>query len=102
MQIQRTLASALAVLAGLSSADVFAQTQFADPVEVMAGEKALGENRLYPSPAFFDMNADGIPDAFVGDLRGRITYALRQKDGSFAPEVPLKDAAGKTIDFENW
>lgn len=77
-------------------------TDFAEPVRLRAGEKMLGEGRLFPSPAAHDLDGDGRYDLFVGDLWGHITYALRKPDGSFGIEQKLQDAAGKELDFGNW
>ena len=44
-------------------------------------------------------------DIVVGDLRGRITIALRQAgDGParFSAETKLKAQDGKELDFANW
>ncbi len=78
---------------------------FAAPVRLMAGDKLLGERRLYPSPVAHDMSGDGLADIVVGDLRGRLTVALRTPgDGppTYAEETPLQDVDGKDIDFHNW
>ena len=79
--------------------------QFAVPVRLDAGGKGLGENRLYPSPVFHDVDRDGLPDLVVGDLRGKITVALRMKgDGPvrYAAETKMLAADGKELDFQNW
>ena len=79
--------------------------QFAAPVRLDAGGKGLGENRLYPSPVFHDVDRDGLPDLVVGDLRGKITVALRMKgDGParYAAETKLFAKDGKELDFQNW
>lgn len=75
--------------------------QFAAPVRLQAGGKLLGEGRLYPSPVAHDVNGDGRLDLVVGDLRGRITVALRTASG-YAAEAPMRAADGKDIDFHNW
>ena len=77
---------------------------FAPPVRLMAGDKFVGQGRLYPSPVFHDLNGDGLPDLVVGDLLGKLTVALRKpgKALAFEPEVPVKDVDGKPIDFHNW
>ena len=76
--------------------------EFAEPVLVKAGDKGLGEGRLYPSPARYDIDGDGRRDLVVGDLWGKLTVATQAEDGTYRAEVPLKDAEGKPIDFENW
>jgi hypothetical protein len=71
----------------------------------MAGDALLGEDRLYPSPVFHDMNGDGLLDIVVGDLQGRLTVALQRKDEgprTFAAETEVGAADGKRLDFHNW
>ena len=79
-----------------------AQVELAPPVELKAGDTPVGNQRLYPSPSFYDVNGDGLQDIVVGDLIGKVTFALRQKDGSFAAEQDMKDAEGKAVEFDNW
>jgi hypothetical protein len=79
--------------------------QFAAPVRLLAGEKTLGEGRLYPSPMLHDVDGDGRLDVVTGDLRGRLTVALRTAGAApacYAAEKPLQDEDGKDIDFHNW
>ena len=103
MQTQLPHLATLALTCATLTSFAFAQgTQFADPVQVSAGDKLLGKGRMYPSPAMHDINGDGRLDVFIGDLRGHITYALRQADGTFSSEMKLKDALGKVLDFGNW
>lgn len=91
------------------AATALAQSQpvatFAPPVRVMAGDVPLGQGRMFPSPMLFDVDGDGLRDIVVGDLPGRLTYALR-KPGSGAPvfgkEQKMLGADGKQIDFHNW
>src|SRR5262245_49623043 len=77
---------------------------FAAPVRLRAGEAFLGENRLFPSPVFYDVDGDGQLDVVVGDLIGKMTVALRKpgKQLAFAAETKLMAADGKEIDFHNW
>lgn len=80
--------------------------EFADPVRIEAGEAPLGAGRLYPSPAFQDVDGDGNADIVVGDLFGKITvaHALLTEDGSIAwsAETPLQNREGKDLKFHNW
>ena len=101
---------ALGTAAGLGvTARVAAQTDrpslhFAAPIRLKAGDKFLGENRLYPSPVFHDIDGDGRLDIVVGDLLGHLTVALRGPGErlAFGEETKLLDGDGKAIDFHNW
>ena len=94
----------LLVLAATAAAQVPAPT-FAPPVRLQAGDQGLGENRLYPSPVFHDLNGDGLHDLVIGDLRGHLTVALRLPgEGSprYGAESKLLGRDGKALDFGNW
>jgi len=101
MHTQRPLV-ALACSATLLSLATAQGAQFAKPVMIQAGSKVCGKDRLYPSPAAYDIDRDGKLDIVIGDLRGHLTYASQTKPGTFATEQKLKDAAGKQLDFGNW
>lgn len=77
---------------------------FAPPVRLKAGDKWLGEKRLYPSPVFHDVNGDGHLDIVVGDLPGKLTVALRKPGTAmaFEAEKDLLAASGKALKFNNW
>ncbi len=75
---------------------------FAPPVRLKAGDKFLGENRLYPSPVYQDMNGDGQADIVVGDLRGHLTVAHRAAGATFGDEAKVMAADGKILDLQNW
>lgn len=80
-------------------------SDFAAPVRLHAGEKFLGEKRLFPSPVFHDVNGDGLRDLVIGDLPGSITVALRLAgDGpaKYGAEERLQAADGRPLDFNNW
>jgi len=98
------LGGMLVVAAPLTAQQPTAPT-FAPPVKLMAGGKGLGENRLFPSPVLHDMNGDGLADLVIGDLRGRLTVALRQPGAGapkFAAETKVMANDGSELDFANW
>jgi len=78
--------------------------EFAPPERIMAGEQFLGYRRMYASPAFHDLNGDGILDVVVGDLPGRATLATGSKGfpRTFSEERPLLATDGEQMDFSNW
>lgn len=77
---------------------------FAPPVRIQAGDAFAGERRMYPSPAFHDVDGDGLLDLVVGDLPGRVTWARRMPGEGlrFEAEQPMKTASGEPLDFGNW
>ena len=79
--------------------------QFAPPVRLKAGDKFLGEQRLYPSPVFHDLDGDGAQDVVVGDLIGVLTLAPRAKGAgalAYGAETEVLAADGKPLDFNTW
>jgi hypothetical protein len=90
----------------LATAAALAQSPtFAAPVRLKAGDKLLGENRLYPSPVYHDLNGDGCADLVVGDLQGHLTVAHGVPGAStatFGAEAKVLGADGQLLDFENW
>jgi hypothetical protein len=100
----RTLTPLLLLGASLAAQAPTAPT-FAEPVRLKAGDKLLGQDRYFPSPALHDMNGDGIADVVVGDLPGRLTVALRKAGAGapvFAAETKLMALDGKELKFHNW
>lgn len=94
----------LAVSSTLVAQQATAPT-FAPPVRVQADGKDVGTSRLYPSPVLHDTNGDGLADLVIGDLRGRITVALRLPGAGlprFAKETKLLAKDGEELDFANW
>ncbi len=104
--IHRATAIALAAAFAVSSLPAQAPApKLAPPVRLKAGDKFLGEGRLYPSPVLHDMNGDGLPDIVVGDLWGHLTVALRLAgDGPprYGAETKVMASDGKELDFHNW
>ena len=77
---------------------------FAPPVRIQAGNAFAGYGRMYPSPAFHDVDGDGLLDVVIGDLPGRVTWARRLPGEGlrFEAEQKLKTAGGDPLDFGNW
>ena len=80
--------------------------KFAAPVRLRAGNKFLGEGRMFPSPVLHDLDGDGVREVVVADLVGRPTFAkiARGADGAAAisAEKPLLGRDGRPLDFSNW
>ncbi len=106
MQLDLPQLCALALTgAALSVPGLVAQDapRFAPPVRLKAGDTFLGVDRLFPSPMFHDVNGDGAADIVVGDLRGRLTVALRKPGtGTYGAETKVMANDGKELDFANW
>ena len=78
---------------------------FGAPVRLMAGDAPMGKGRMFPSPALFDLDGDGIDELYLGDLVGKLTVCLRATgDGphEWSEEKPLEGADGKALKFNNW
>lgn len=96
-------------LAPLFAAPLVAQASaapaFAPPVRLAVAGKWLGAERAYPSPVLHDVDGDGLADLVIGDLKGLVTVAKRERrDGapSWAAEQPLLATDGRPLDFHNW
>jgi hypothetical protein len=100
----RTTISLLLLGAALAAQAPPQSPTFANPVRLKAGGKFRGENRLFPSPVFHDMNGDGRADIVVGDLRGLLTVAMREAGDTPAYGAETKQLAldGQPLDFHNW
>ena len=89
----------------LATAALAQSTSFAPTVRLRAGDQFLGENRLFPSPVYHDLDGDGRADIVVGDLAGHLTVAAAVAGAAtptFGPEQKVHGADGDVLDFENW
>lgn len=96
-----------AVTAGATPGATAAPTasQFEPPVQLTSENRPLGAGRLFPSPVVHDLDGDGVPEIYLGDLPGNITVTRRAAvDGSVAWEAtkPLNGASGQQLKFQNW
>jgi hypothetical protein len=103
MSIARLSLLALSITI-LAHADETERVRFAAPKRIMAGDKFLGEGRLYPSPVLHDMDGDKRADLVVADLFGNVTVAKRAANPpmAFAAEGKVMDRDGKPLKFHNW
>jgi len=96
----------LPLLACAAATAVAQAPQFAPPVRLKAGDKFLGEGRLYPSPVLHDLDGEGRVDVVVGDLIGVLTVAPRANAAAGTPaygsETKVLAADGQPLDFDNW
>lgn len=77
----------------------------APPIRLEVAGKWLGAERQYPSPVLHDLDGDGLADLVIGDLKGLLTVARRERrDGApgWAAERPLLATDGRPLDFHNW
>lgn len=98
-------AGLLILTPSVQSQDNDTQIAFAPPVRITAGDGYLGEKRLYPSPAVFDIDQDGKLDVVIADLWGKITVAQRlvgDDSLKLGPEKKLIGVDGKQLNFGNW
>ena len=78
--------------------------EFEKPIEITAGGKTFVET-LYPSPALYDLNGDGVDELIVGDLRGYLQKATRESGdiaSGWGKATNIKTADGKDLNFSNW
>jgi len=96
--------AAFAAFGSSAAAQAPEPIKFAAPKLIHAGDKPLGAGRYYPSPAFHDINGDGVLDLVIGDLIGKVTFApgVRGRPGVFGAEEPVLDRDGNQLKFENW
>lgn len=83
--------------------------EFNEPIQLMVGDlPVMHRGYSYPAPALYDLDGDGSPELYAGDLRGTI-YIFKKSNGERSGDWSaweeadvLKDAEGKPIDFNNW
>ncbi|GAB4548968.1 MAG: hypothetical protein Tsb0013_09920 [Phycisphaerales bacterium] len=73
---------------------------FEAPVEIKCGDRTFVQT-VYPSPAVFDLDKDGIDELFIGDLFGFIQTAERDGAG-WGKATKMKDKGGNDLKFDNW
>ena len=81
------------------------RASFAEPVRLMAGNAPMGSGRKYPSPAFYDLDGDGVAELILGDLRGSLTVSRRLAGDDlrgWSAASALKGANGDPLEFNNW
>lgn len=88
----------------LASGAVAQTVSWAPPVRLLAGQKMLGQGRLFPSPVYQDLDRDGRLDIVVGDLLGVMTVACRGQDDAitFGDETKVLGADGAPVNLHNW
>ena len=105
MRFEIVLCAVLATSCSSSFAAEDTVPTFRPPVQLIAGDSAMGQGILYPSPKMQDLNGDGVPEMLIGDLRGQLLVAARQGSGDsvqWSELKPLETADGKPIKFDNW
>jgi len=100
----RKLTLAVVGCAFLSTQAIAQSAEFAAPKRIKAGDKFMGQGRMYPSPVFHDVDGDGLKDVVIGDLIGKVTVALQIPGEAiaFGREEPMLRSDGKPLKFHNW
>ena len=65
----------------------------------------MGNTQLYPSPALFDLDGDGVLEMIVGDLFGNLMVSKRVPGDdrlAWTRAEPMEGADGKPLKFNNW
>lgn len=78
---------------------------FAEPVRLFAGDAPMGQGRMYPSPALYDLDGDGVDELILGDLFGALTVCRRQPGDlqrGWSEASALDGASGEPLRFDNW
>lgn len=100
-----TCLSLLLALAGLpQDPSPGGRAALAEPVRLMDPSGPVGKGRLYPSPAFHDVDGDGVAELVLGDLLGALTMSARTSGAmpGWGEARPLKRADGEDLKFSNW
>ncbi len=87
----------------------FDHPDFEPPVRLTVDGTPLNvkAKQMYPSPAMFDIDADGKVELVVGDIFGSIKVYENKNQASggdpiWSPHVALNSADGKAIKVSNW
>lgn len=82
---------------------------FAEPVRLLSGGKPLNAEarQMYPSPAWYDVDGDGVTELIVGDISGKLNvYENKNGTGKGDPiwgkPSALKNSEGTEIRVSNW
>ena len=79
--------------------------RFAEPVLLTEDGAPLGRGLLYPSPALYDVDADGDDELIAGDLFGYL-YVFERLDGddtlAWGEREKLAGRDGEDLKFNNW
>ena len=63
------------------AAEASDRTTFRPPVRLMAGGEPMGQEQMYPSPALYDLDGDGVEELVIGDLMGNLRVSRRVAGG---------------------
>lgn len=87
----------------------FDNAYFEAPVRLMVGDQPLNAQaaQMYPSPAMYDVDADGQVELVVGDIFGSLNVYENQNrtgqgDPAWGQHQSLKTAGGQPIKVSNW
>ena len=85
---------------------IFDNSTFESPTIIAFGGNKNFNHTLYPSPAIFDVDNDGVDELVLGDLFGSLKSSENENAGKGDPvwstPVSLKTEDQKPIDMENW
>ncbi len=84
----------------------FTNAVFETPTIVEFGGDKNYKHGLYPSPALFDVDNDGVNELVLGDLWGKLVACENSNPGKGDPvwskPEPIKSTNGEPLDMGNW